>query len=388
VIGLAGAMAIHLIYNNIVVRLEGTDLLLVAFSIGIGGSAVIAYLISWGLTEEKEHFDQSLRLSTGISGAELRAVQRLGGMEVEGILKELATYFGADKARRIRHLLIQEANLGILRNNLNGNASDRLRKAWSAEIDTLRAEIDTIRDELGVYVMMYLRSLLPDAESIVWADVDERFAAAAPEKVHSFDLFMVASKMAETVSPEQLETTSAMLGKIKIFAGVPEVDLDNLSRAISARNFETSEILFKQGDPGDAMYLIEEGHVEISDDISGKRLRTMSIGEVVGVLTIIDGLPRSASARALTPVKAWQLRRQHFLMFVQSRPHVSLAILRVLADDWRAANERILREASGESNVTTMTRLGEALKMLGSIADREMVARISREIGAESLGTG
>jgi hypothetical protein len=75
-------------------------------------------------------------------------------------------------------------------------------------------------------------------------------------------------------------------------------------------------------------------------------------------------------------------------MFVQSRPHVSLAMLRVLADDWRATNERILREASGGNMETTMTRLGEALKMLGSIADREMVARISQEMEAAKLGTG
>jgi len=54
----------------------------------------------------------------------------------------------------------------------------------------------------------------------------------------------------------------------------------------------------------------------------------------------------------------------------------------------RAANERVLRDMSGTDMKDTMTRLGEALKVLGSIADREMQARISREVSAESLGTG
>jgi len=388
--GLALAISIHLVYNNIVTRLKGTDLLLVAFGVGIGGSLLIAALITWGLNAEKRRFSETLGISLGISGAERRAVQQLGGQEVEIILKELAVFFGQEKANLIREMLITQANIGILKNNLKGQVSERLRTAWEQEINELREKFAHIRDELGVYVMMLLRSLLPADEDFQWTELREKITRFDPGRVHTFDLFMLASEMTDTLPPDQLEKTSDMLKRIKIFAEVPLADLENLSRAITPRHYDDEELIFSRGDEGDSMLLIEEGYVEIYTlNTAGQKtvLKTVGIGEVFGELALIDGLPRSAWARAIVPVKAWSLQREYFLMFTRSRPKVVLAILRYLAHKIRMADEFAFKNPQADPD-QIFKRIDRVLRGFGSFSDAKVQERASRRISGGLLSVG
>lgn len=380
--GIGLAISIHAIYNNIVVRLEGADLLLVGFGIGIGGSLIIASLISFGLAAEKRRFEETLGLGVGITGAERRAVQGLGGQEVEKILEELKAYFGERKAHLIRELLIKQANLGILRNNLITQTSDHLHKVWENEAADLQRQINRIRSDLGVYVMLLLRSFLPEDATLQWETLNRKVTQFDPLHVHSFDLFMTASEKAETLTPAQLEATSRSLQRIKIFADVPLAELENLSRAITPRSFKKGEVLFERGDEGDAMYLIKEGHVDIYTLDAAHHpmhLHTFSVGDVVGELALLDGQPRSAWARAKVPTKTWILQRSHFLMFVQSRPHVIWVILKYLADRLRTASERMLGDPHADQE-EAFRRISRALKQFGSITDPELQERVTTQI--------
>ena len=140
-------------------RLGGTGLLLVAIGIGLGGSAVIAWQIGQGLADEKRRFAQTLGLNVGVSTGERLAVQQLGGAAIERIFGELGDFFGAERIDQIRRLLVVQANIGILQNNLNSPASPRLRKAWEDEIAAYRREIETIRQSLDASVNLFMNSL-------------------------------------------------------------------------------------------------------------------------------------------------------------------------------------------------------------------------------------
>ena len=72
-LGIGGAIAIHIIYNNVVNMLSGTTLLVVAIAIGVGGAALIALQIVYGLRQEKAQFTPDARL------ADRRVARRAAG---------------------------------------------------------------------------------------------------------------------------------------------------------------------------------------------------------------------------------------------------------------------------------------------------------------------
>lgn len=346
--GMVFAFVVHFIYNNLLFALEGSGatLLLTAIGIGVGGGVMIAYFINTGLAEEKKRFNETLGLDTGISRAERTAVQQFGSEGLMAVLGEMEAMFGTQQARSIEKLFVIQANIGILRNNLRSPVGERLRTAWQKEVDELNAEMDAIRQSLGSYIMTLLRSLLPEDEDAVWDDLVPQVAEYDPNHVHAFDMFMVASELSDTVPPEQIERISNRIHKMELFKKVELSDLDNLSRAITIRNFISGELLFNQGDPGDSMYLIDRGYVDVFiAENSGERvLRTFQAGDVVGELALLDGQPRSAGARANGPLRVMILNRQHFLMFIQSRPKVILAFLEFLSEKVRYTTKAVTNE--------------------------------------------
>src|SRR5262249_41182060 len=153
-----------------------------------------------------------------------------------------------------------------------------------------------------------------------------------PTVIHTFDIFMTASRLADSISPQQLEATAELLKKVEFFKEVSLADLENLSRAIAPRTSSHGDVLFKEGGEEDAMYLIQQGGIDLLTVVGTEErlLRTMQVGDVVGELALLDGQPRSASARANGSLTALMLRREQFMMFMTSRPQVILAVLQYL----------------------------------------------------------
>lgn len=338
VLGFVLAIALHALYNNLARELEGMTLLLIAVTMGLGGGAVIGWQIGLGLKDEKRRFEGTLGLEQDNFGGERRAVQRLGGVAIEQVFQQLGSMFSAEEVNGIRRLLVLQANIGILRNNLNSPASARLKQAWQDEIAELESEVEALRHKLGSMVMLYTRRVFPAEDQTMQDVLNDELSQLDPTSVHQFDMFMRISGLAETLSAEELVARAERLSRIDIFSNVTLANLENLSRAIQVREFIPGEVLFDAGDEGSAMYLIEQGRVDIyvPNAPSGARpLRTFEAGKVVGEFSLLDGEPRSACAQAAEPVRTLMLKREEFLRFIQSRPQVVLAMLQYLADKAR-----------------------------------------------------
>ncbi len=352
-LGFVPAAVVHMIFNNLVKTLtdsgQGTLLLLLGFGIGLGGAGVIGVIIMRTLANEKKRFAQTLGIGVGVSTAERKAVQQLGGEAIEQVLKELGQYFGEDKIVLIRKLLITQANIGILQNNLSHPVSDRLRKAWQDEINEKRAEINKVRAELGVYVMTFLRGIFPDDDEATRNTFQQEFAITDPTQIHQFDMFVSTSRVVQTVSPERLSQIADLLKQIELFKDVSLPDLENLSRAISTRTFRDGELIFEEGQPGDELFVVTDGSIQIlklQESVDNappgeKLLNVCTPGQngIVGELTLLDGGIRSARARAGGNTEAFVLRRDQFMMFINSRPTVILAMLRFLTGRARHISE-------------------------------------------------
>ena len=80
--------------------------------------------------------------------------------------------------------------------------------------------------------------------------------------------------------------------------------LKNLHRV----NFSAGDIIFKEGDPGDSAYLIEEGSVEVS--VSSTQRSRINKGELFGEIALIDQQPRTATVHAVEDTVLIPIPRQ------------------------------------------------------------------------------
>ena len=117
------------------------------------------------------------------------------------------------------------------------------------------------------------------------------------------------------------------------------VTIDQFRNETDTVRFEEGETIFREGDPGEAMYVVFEGKVELK--IHGKIVENVGPGGVIGEMALIDRAPRTATATALTDCKLVAIPEKRFLFMVQQTPHFSLQILRVVAERLRRMDEKL-----------------------------------------------
>jgi len=134
------------------------------------------------------------------------------------------------------------------------------------------------------------------------------------------------------------------LGQLSLFRGLPEHVLHSLARGAEERELVKDEILFRKGDPGDALYMIRSGQVKITTvDGRGRELMLARCGpgEIIGEMSLIDSLPRSASVIALEPARVVVLRREGFLDELGRHPALAMNVMRKISGRLRFANAYI-----------------------------------------------
>jgi CRP-like cAMP-binding protein len=113
--------------------------------------------------------------------------------------------------------------------------------------------------------------------------------------------------------------------------------------------FREGQFIFKAGDLGADMFVIHEGKVEVTDFGAGGE-RTVAIlekGDFFGEMAILEGVPRSASVRALTDLKLVRIDGTTFTQLLRSQPEVGIRIMRKLSGRLRRAEGLESPRASG-----------------------------------------
>ena len=113
--------------------------------------------------------------------------------------------------------------------------------------------------------------------------------------------------------------------------------LDLFRNVINTVAFAQGEVIFQEGDPGDVMYLVKEGQVEIKNGET--ILTTFHPGDMFGEMALISKEPRSATAAAKTDCTLLPVDEEKFLYLVQHTPYFSLHVMSVLAQRLRALLE-------------------------------------------------
>jgi CRP/FNR family cyclic AMP-dependent transcriptional regulator len=110
-----------------------------------------------------------------------------------------------------------------------------------------------------------------------------------------------------------------------------------------ARDFEAGTVLFEEGQPGDYMYVVQSGEVEIRRQV-GETARVLAVlppGEFFGEMAILNGRPRSATAVVRTPARLFVIEGKTFEAMLRARPEVALRIIKSLALRLESANQQV-----------------------------------------------
>ena len=135
------------------------------------------------------------------------------------------------------------------------------------------------------------------------------------------------------------EFVSRSLRRCALFAHVEPEGLSVLARAMVTRRFRRNEVIFHQGDPGDALFIMASGSVKVvlpSDEGAEPAIvAILGPGEFFGELAILDGAPHSATIVALEPTETLVLHRDAFLALIDEQPELRRALLASLATEIR-----------------------------------------------------
>jgi uncharacterized membrane protein len=168
------------------------------------------------------------------------------------------------------------------------------------------------------------------------------------------------------------QMTLESLRSVPLFASLDDDAARDLRNLLSEKAVAQNTRLFRQGDNGDAMYLIESGRVRISlrdDDKQEVTLAELAQGDFFGEMSIIDGRQRSADAQVIEDSRLAVLSREAFLSFVRKKPDVALEMLSALTDRLRRTDELLRSRVSRNVNEEEKARLTLADRAADLIAE-------------------
>jgi uncharacterized membrane protein len=166
--------------------------------------------------------------------------------------------------------------------------------------------------------------------------------------------------------------TTDTLRQVPLFESLDEEEATELCHLMESIDSKAGTSLFRAGDEGDAMYVIERGKVRICVRASNDRevvLTELSRGDFFGEMALLDGQPRSADAVVVEDSRLAVLSREHFLSFVQSSPKIALEMLTALANRLRHTDELLRRSATRNVNVEEAAQLTLADRAADLIAE-------------------
>jgi CRP-like cAMP-binding protein len=168
------------------------------------------------------------------------------------------------------------------------------------------------------------------------------------------------------------QTPEEYVGALPLLARLPQADRVALAHRARLRSFRAGTVIFGEGEPGDSLHVVVDGRVRIVAAGPNGEEATVAVvgpGDCFGEFSLLDGLPRSASALAPVATKTFMVTREDFVDWVTERPTAALAIMETLSLRLRKMDEALVDLVS----LDLPHRLSKQLLGLAKIHDLETV---------------
>jgi len=162
-----------------------------------------------------------------------------------------------------------------------------------------------------------------------------------------------------------------LLERVPFLAALSADDRRWLADRVRRRAYTRGDIVFQKDDPGQSLFIVEEGQVRIyMPGAQGTDLTLAVMGpqEFFGDMSLLDGRPRSASASAITDATLVSLERADFTNLLRARPDAALAILAEITGRLRGSDQMA-------SDLAFLDASGRLARKLIELADRHGVPR-------------
>lgn len=167
---------------------------------------------------------------------------------------------------------------------------------------------------------------------------------------------------------------------IPLFQDIPAADMAGIVASLPTEAFEAGAYLFREGDPGENLYVVREGELEIvlaPETPDEMLLRVVGPGEYVGEMGLImeDG-KRTASVRSKTPARTWVMSRSRFNDMLHRWPIIAYAMVNILSQRLDATNNASFRDLT-QKNHALQKAYDELKEAQAQIIEKE---RLEREL--------
>ncbi|HEX8919058.1 MAG TPA: cyclic nucleotide-binding domain-containing protein [Chloroflexota bacterium] len=137
------------------------------------------------------------------------------------------------------------------------------------------------------------------------------------------------------------------LRTVDLFSGIAGEDLAPLATVAEEARFKAGDILIRQGEVGDGLYIIVDGEVEIRAS-SDSQIAVRRSGSVIGEMAVLSGQLRSATCIAASEVLALRMLRDDFLEMLAERPALALGIINILTQRLTEVTQRLANTSERE----------------------------------------
>jgi CRP/FNR family cyclic AMP-dependent transcriptional regulator len=150
-----------------------------------------------------------------------------------------------------------------------------------------------------------------------------------------------------------MPTDSALLAEVPFFALLDEEERATLAAQVDVVRFPAGHMLFNYGDPGDSLYVVRTGQVEIFfKDDTGQRiiLEVVAEGAFFGEMSLLDGGPRTASVVVTRDLEALRVDRGDLDLLLKKHPHAAFDLLTAMGRRLRETGRLLRHTASRNVN--------------------------------------
>jgi len=177
-----------------------------------------------------------------------------------------------------------------------------------------------------------------EAESALQRSFREMGFARVVEQGRTFENLDLALSTAEEQLLKDAGNTTRdeqeyPFAEFDILKGIAPEKLSYLAQVMTRLELPAGSLIVREGDSGNALFLLAAGRVTVTRAVQGKTIRFASYcpGISFGEIGMLTGLPRSADVRAETAVSCWQLTGEKYLEICQTDPQIIQAMLKNIA---------------------------------------------------------
>eukprot|EP01051_Picozoa_sp_SAG22_P019411 SAG22_NODE_3572_length_1636_cov_1.163956_1_plen_431_part_00 len=141
--------------------------------------------------------------------------------------------------------------------------------------------------------------------------------ATAPSSLWAMDRMTFRSMLFEKANSKR-ETYKTFLGKVSLLEPLEPYEREKIADVLEEVSYTDDEEIIKEGDPGESLYILEEGSCVATKLIDGEQkvVKEYAVGDFFGELALLTDQPRAASVKAKGPVKCVMIGRKPFTRLV------------------------------------------------------------------------